>query len=72
MSARLEARMLEDTAPRPFGGLVSDLGDCIERFIQIRMDAYPSHWSEEDRREMARAWIASRSDHTTSNLGEEL
>ena len=30
-----------------------DLGRSIERMIHLQMQAYPAHWPEEDRRDLA-------------------
>lgn len=33
--------------------LADVLGDSLERMVAIQMTAYPAHWSDEDRREVA-------------------
>ena len=34
-------------------GLADELGKALERLIAIKMEAYPSAWSQADKREMA-------------------
>lgn len=41
------------TAPRPVMEIAADLGEVLERMIRIQMTAYPSCWSEADKREVA-------------------
>jgi hypothetical protein len=41
-------------AARPVRSLVDQLGDAVERMIRIEMENLPAHWSESDRREMAK------------------
>jgi hypothetical protein len=43
------------TAPRPRvqSEISCDLGRSIERMILVQMQAYPAHWPEQDRRELA-------------------
>lgn len=47
MSLALDARMLAATDP------VRQLGAKLERMIAVQMAAYPSGWTEEEKREMA-------------------
>lgn len=53
-----EARLLQATQPKPF----EQLGNALESMVQIQMKAYPSHWSDEDRREMAEQHLFGGSD----------
>lgn len=34
-----------------------ELGDTVERMVAVQMHAYPSSWTEEERREMAERYL---------------
>jgi hypothetical protein len=39
--------------PRARSEISCDLGQSLERMIRLQMQAYPDHWPEEDRRDLA-------------------
>lgn len=53
MSIARQARMLDAVAQDGVMPIARRLGDAVEAMIAIQMEAYPSHWTEEERREMA-------------------
>jgi hypothetical protein len=50
----------EETYPMTAGDVAASLGSAVERMIAIKMEAYPSDWSVEDRREMAERQLFGR------------
>ena len=49
-SLSLQARMLASVEAETLPGALSD---SLERMVVIQMEAYPRHWTEAERREMA-------------------
>lgn len=50
-SLSLQARMLASVEAEMT--LTGALSDSLERMVVIQMEAYPRHWTEAERREMA-------------------
>jgi hypothetical protein len=55
-AARHEANCLNAAV----SDIAAELGAHVERMIQIQMEAYPEHWSEQDRRDMAEQHLFGR------------
>jgi hypothetical protein len=63
MSIARQARLIEATKPEPFPALAQG----IEAMIVIQMAAYPSGWTEDERRETAVHHLFGRAQ--SYNLG---
>ena len=49
--------------PRAHSEISCDLGRSIERIIELQMQAYPPHWPERDRRELAEQHLFGKPVH---------